>query len=425
MRKKITKASVEALKPGDFIWDTLLTGFGCKCTAVGKRVFIIQYRLPSDGSRDKPRSKTAPRRYTLGPLGEDFTADQARDKAKTVLGGVRDGLDPGEVLQQKRDVPTLEEFAKTYHAKRLERSKRRRDKKERSKEEDNRNLKLHIIPKLGKKKLADITTDVVDELHTSMSSTPIAANRCLALLSHMFTIAMAAKDMPRGANPCATVTKFDEEGRERFLSRAELSRLGEALRAAEKTEHPSAVAAIRLLILTGCRLSEILTLQWDFIDFDGQCLRLPDSKTGRKIVPVAAAAMEVLKGLKAEKDNPFALIGAKAGSRFVGLQRPWQRIRKAAELEDVRLHDLRHSFASVAASGGEGLPVIGKLLGHKQAVTTQRYAHVHLDPLVAVAERVAGTINAAMGRQRGKGAKRAGKVIKFPGRRRNRRAKRA
>ena len=196
-------------------------------------------------------------------------------------------------------------------------------------------------------------------------------------------------------NPIRGIKRFPERRFERYLSNAELARLGDALTAAQEAgENSSAVAAIRLLALTGCRKSEILSLRWE--DVEGDRLRLPDSKTGAKVVPLGAAAREVLASLEPIEDNPYVFPSPAGDGHFVGLQKVWARIREHAGLSDVRLHDLRHSFASVGAAAGDSIYIIGKLLGHRQSATTQRYAHLADDPLRAAADRISGTIAAAM-----------------------------
>ena len=223
------------------------------------------------------------------------------------------------------------------------------------------------------------------------SNGPIQANRVLALLSTIFTFAERVGERPDGSNPCRHVERFPERRRERFLSADELARFGEALAAWEGS--PFAVAAIKLLVFTGARLGEILGLEWDWVNMERGEARLPDSKTGAKTLHLPAPALEVLVGLPRIEGVPYVL-GAKRGTTFV--EEPWRRIRGAARLDDVRLHDLRHSFASVAVAGGMGLPIIGKMLGHTQAQTTQRYAHLASDPVKAAAATVAGKIAKAM-----------------------------
>jgi integrase len=212
--------------------------------------------------------------------------------------------------------------------------------------------------------------------------------------------------LPDGSNPCRHVERFAEEHRERFLSEQELARLGAALKHAERLgresdgESPFAVAAVRLLVLTGCRMSEILTLRWQDVDLDAGLLRLPDSKTGKKTVRLNAPARELLAALPRIEGNPFVVVGGRDGEYLKDLERPWRRIRERAALANVRLHDLRHSFASVAAAGGHSLPIIGALLGHTQSATTQRYAHLGADPLRQASEAIGKRLETAMSGQK-------------------------
>jgi len=210
----------------------------------------------------------------------------------------------------------------------------------------------------------------------------------------MFNLAEKWGDRPQGSNPCRHVEKYRERKRERLLSEVELFRLGYAL--ASYDGSPFVVAAVKLLVFTGARLSEVLGLRWEWIDFERGEARLPDSKTGAKTLHLPPPALEVLMNLPRVEGNPYVIVGAISGARLVNLQKPWRAIRKAAKLDDVRLHDLRHAFASVAAASGMGLPIIGKMLGHSQPATTARYAHLASDPVKAAAAAVAGKIEGAM-----------------------------
>ncbi len=205
----------------------------------------------------------------------------------------------------------------------------------------------------------------------------------------MFTLAEIWGLRPDGSNPCRHVKRYKESKRERFLSPEETERLGEVLAKAE-SEMPSAVAAFRLLLLTGCRLSEIQFLRWEYVRED--CIDLPDAKTGGRIVPLGPEARAVLAALPREEDNPWVIRGKLPGSHITDLQRPWRRIRARAQLEDVRIHDLRHSYASRALALGESLTMIGKLLGHTQVQTTARYAHLARDSIQNAAARITGSI---------------------------------
>jgi integrase len=221
----------------------------------------------------------------------------------------------------------------------------------------------------------------------------------LEIISKMFSLAEMWGLRPEGTNPRKHIKKYPEEKRERFLSAAELRRVGEVLREMEDegVELPSAIVAVRLLILTGCRLGEIMTLKWEYVDFAGKALRLPDSKTGAKVVHLGQPAVEVLQKIERVEKNPWVIVGTKPGARLSDLQPFWQRVRARAGLKDVRIHDLRHTFASTAVAAGQGLPMIGKLLGHTQVQTTARYAHLAADPVKDAAERVAENLAQAIG----------------------------
>jgi integrase len=393
VRGKITKRTVDATLPSErdvFLWDVDLKGFGLKVSPAGSKVYLVQYRLGGRAARTQ--------RYTIGKHASPWTPDKAREEAERLLGRVANEVDPTKERKAKlaahradAEAPTLAEFADRYideYAKAY--------KKPRTVEEDERNLRLHITPTLGKLKLKDITPSHIAKFHAGGRDTPTNANRCRALLSHLFKMAEVWGERLPGSNPCRYVEKFGERKRERFLSADELARVADALERAQGKEPPSAIAAIRLLILTGCRLSEILSLRWEWIDFERACLMLPDSKTGAKTVPLGAPALRALAQFPRQEGSPYVLPAERGDGHFVGIQKPWQRIRAAAGLNDVRIHDLRHSFASIAVSGGDSLYLIGKVLGHRQSRTTERYAHVKDDPVRAVADRTAERIAAMM-----------------------------
>ena len=247
------------------------------------------------------------------------------------------------------------------------------------------------------RQIVDVTRADIERLHHGLRNTPYQANRVLAVLSRMFALAEGWGLRHDGSNPCRHVQKYRERRRDRFLSAEELARLGIALTAAGKDgEPPAAIAAIRLLALTGCRKSEVLRLRWSQVE--PNCLRLSDSKTGAKVVPLGAAARELLASLPSWEGNPYVIVGDRPNSHFIGIQKVWERIRRQAGLDDVRIHDLRHSFASVGASSGDSLLVIGALLGHRDHGTTQRYAHLSDDPLQAAADRISAHIATALER---------------------------
>jgi integrase len=297
-------------------------------------------------------------------------------------------------------------------------------KKPRSVAEDRRLIEKHILPALGSLKLEAVTEKDVSRLIHTLRETPYQANRVRSLLSKVFAMSERWGLRPRRTNPVPFVERFKEKPRQRFLSAAELSRLGGALSEIERLRGvpretincanaqlpsegeaglyrigPEVIGALRLLLFTGARLNEILSLRWSEVDFEGACLHLADSKTGEKTVYLGTPALEVLASLP-RGENPWVIAGGKPGSHLVNLRKPWVKILEFAGLEKIRLHDLRHSFASVAAGASLGLPIIGKLLGHTQAETTQRYAHLADDPLRAAAEEVGRRIAEALGNKK-------------------------
>jgi integrase len=381
---KLTKRTADLAAGGDkvtAIWDEELRGFGLRVYPNGRKVYIVKCRI-----------KGQQRFITIGPHGP-VTADQARARAYNILSEAKNGRDPAKELDQARKAPTMkglgERFLEEHVAVRCKPSTRY---------EYKRSVELFINPKLGTRRVTDIERRDIAELHHSFSHIPYQANRTLGVLSKMFNLAEIWGLRPDGSNPCLHVKKYPEQRRERFLSPEEFAALGKALREVEAdgSETQSAVDAIRLLMLTGCRLGEIMTLKWDYVDLKARELRLPDSKTGAKIVHFGKTASDVLKGIEKLEDNTYVITGKKQDSRLTDLQHPWRRIRAKAGLDDVRIHDLRHSYASGALALGEGLPMIGKLLGHTQVQTTARYAHLANDPVKAAAGRVSDTIGAAM-----------------------------
>ena len=402
---KLTKRTVDAAAPEAAryaIHDTEIPGFKLYVHPSGKKVFHLRYRVGGG------RGATI-REPKIGDLG-GVTPDQARKIAGDWMAEIRLGGDPGGERQAKREAPRMAELFERYltdHA--------RPHKKAASVAADERQIRDHLIPTFGNMKVAEVQRASVIEFHRSRSDAPYAANRALALLSKAFNLAELWGGREDGSNPCRHIRKYAETKRKRFLSPKELAALGEALAEAEasgaltlpaqegareaaKTTPISAaaIAAIRLLILTGARCGEILSLRWDWVDMEGGRLNLPDSKTGEKAVPLGAAALAVLSVIPRVEGNPHVIVGGKPGAALVNLKDPWGVIREVAGLDDVRIHDLRHSFASVGAAGGLSLPIIGAILGHTQASTTQRYAHLSDDPLRAAATTIGDRIAAAM-----------------------------
>ncbi|MBI4377285.1 MAG: tyrosine-type recombinase/integrase [Elusimicrobia bacterium] len=377
MRQKLTKRLIKSIHPeakAVLIHDTDLPGFQCRIAPNGKAVFYLYYRTKNGRQR----------RPSIGVYGV-VSCDQARKTALTWLAAVAQGADPSQSRQQAKVAPTIADLAERYleeHA--------RPNKKPRSVTTDQSLLRNHVLPAMGPIKVADLSRADVYVLRNKLKHTPGAANRCLALLSKMMNLAEKWGLRADGSNPVRHVEKFKGRKIERYLSGAELVRLGQVLETAElmRLEHPTVVPAIRLLLFTGCRLGEILNLEWSAVDLENSCLRLKDSKTGPKTIHLPGPALEVLAKLGRSPYSPFVIYGRHQKGQLVGLSRPWYRLRKQAGLEDVRLHDLRHTFASIGVSAGLSLPIIGRLLGHTQTQTTARYAHLYVDPLKEAVELV-------------------------------------
>jgi len=323
-----------------------------------------------------------------------LTPDEARQEAKRHLAEVAKGGDPVEEKKREKGLPTFEEFTEIYLSEYAEKHK-----KKSTVAHDRGLLSNVLIPAIGKRQISDIPRQDISRFHSSHSEHPIKANRALELASAMFNFAELRGFREEGTNPCKGIKKFQEKARERYLSMDELSRLGGVLAEVERTqeEAPEAINAIRLLIYSGCRRNEVLSLRWEDVDFERSCLHLPDTKTGTRTVLLNSAAAAVLRGCQRILGNPHVFPGKKRGQHIVNLQKPWVRIREKAGLGDVRIHDLRHTFASVGAGLGDSLYMIGSLLGHSQSATTQKYAHLDDGPVRDLNERIAREIATAMG----------------------------
>ena len=372
---KLTRRAVEAIKPNGadtIYWDGELTGFALRIRKSGRKNYVLQTRV---------RGKL--RWFTIGQHGR-ITADEARAAALEILAQAKKGIDPRDADAKRQAEPVMADLGRRFleeyvpvHCKPSTQGEYRRS------------VELFIDPAIGEMRIAEVERKDIAKLHFDLRDRPYQANRTLGVLSKMFSLAEIWGLRPDGSNPCRHVKRYKESKRERFLSPEETERLGEVLAEAE-SEMPSAVAAFRLLLLTGCRLSEIQFLRWEYVRDD--CIELPDAKTGGRIVPLGPEARAVLTALPREDGNPWVIRGRLPGSHITDLQRPWRRIRERADLEDVRIHDLRHSYASRALALGESLTMIGKLLGHTQVQTTARYAHLARDSIQTAAARITGSI---------------------------------
>ncbi|MEM9656520.1 MAG: site-specific integrase, partial [Actinomycetota bacterium] len=306
------------------------------------------------------------------------------------------GEDPAADRQARRQAPAVADLAERHL-----REHARIKNKLKSAERDQRAWERCVLPTLGRRKVKDVTRADIAKLITNMSATPAMANKVLTLLSKAFNLAEVWGWRPEGTNPCRHVARYKEVARERYLSECELRRLGDVLGEAEQfwDVAPQAIAAIRLLLVTGCRSAEILNLRWGDVDFERRCLHLHDYKTGKRTVVLNDAALDILANLERVDSNPYVIPGLKPGTRRSTLQPLWNRIREAASLDDVRIHDLRHTFGSVGVNSGHSLAIIGKLLGHTKILTTQRYAHLADGPVREATQSIGAMVAASMSRQ--------------------------
>lgn len=393
---KLTKRTIDALEPKRdryTAWDDGLSGFGMRVEASGRKTFLCRYR--SGGVR---------RQYTIGRYGA-LTAEEARAEARRILGAVALGDDPTSARMKERSAIKLAQLIETFlaeHGPKL---------KPRSRYDYANALNRHVVPVLGHLPAEALTVGDLNKVHLKLGDRPCRAKRIMTYLGSVYSWAARHGHVPKGCNPARDVKRFRESGRERFLTAEELERLGTTLRLAKTDGLPWAIkasaatakhvpkaipqtiiypphvtGAIRLLLFTGCRLGEILNLRWDEVDLERGLLLLPDSKTDRKAVILNGAAIAVLTSL--QRIGRYVVPGTDADRPRHDLKRPWDHIRSHARLDAVRLHDLRHTHASIGASAGFGLPIVGRLLGHASTTTTQRYAHLADDPLRRASEAI-------------------------------------
>jgi integrase len=411
--QKITKRLVDGLRAGASeytVWDAQLAGFGVRVRSSGVMSFVVVYRAGT--GRGAPQ-----RRFTIAAVGK-LAPEAARAQAKVILGEVSRGHDPAAEKTVERATPTVAELADRFMTEHVEPKL-----KPGTAALYGIIIRTIVKPELGATKADKLGRAAVAKLHGKLASTPVHANRAMTALASMYSFAGRGGIVPEDFNPVRKIDKYREQRRERFLTTEELERIGAAIREGETTgipwevdesapnaRHlvkpenrftridPYAAAALRLLMFTGARLREILHLKWENVDLERGLLFLADSKTGKKTIVLNAPAMEVLASLR--RLGVYVIASTSVGTADErprhDLHRPWAAVANRAGLDGVRLHDLRHSFASFGAAGGLGLPIIGKLLGHARASTTERYAHLGNDPLRRAAEAIGSTIAAAL-----------------------------
>ncbi|WP_353858487.1 tyrosine-type recombinase/integrase [Azospirillum formosense] len=389
-RVRLTKTLVDELQPPEkgqaFVWDSEVPGFAVRATASGAKAWIVQMRVR--GGKE--------RRMTIGFCNK-VPLDKARQEARKVLATADLGRDPAQERKEAREVkpdlnPTLTEFATRW----LEEVAGRRNRAGTLK---NRRLLLknHILPVLGEKRITDIRRKDIEDMHHGISKRfPVAANRAVSLCSAIFSTAERWGMLTE--NPANKIERNAEEGRERYLTPEEIARLQTAL---DQSQAQDSADVVRLLLLTGARVGEVLAMQWEHVDLTVGLWVKPAATTKQKRihrVPLSPAAVEVLaKRQSAQKAKqrkgelpPWVFSGDGANGHMTTIRTFWAAVCRRAGIEGVRVHDVRHTFASLLVSSGESLPVVGALLEHTQAKTTSRYAHLQDDALRIATNRVAG-----------------------------------
>lgn len=375
---KFTKSRIEAIKPEKrecFVWDESIRGFGLRVSPKGKKSYFIQYRL---------HGKT--NRIHLGSA-EHILLSDAQKAASIILSDLAVGRNPALERQRLRKSPTMEKVVSRYLSEHVE------PKLKKSTAEDyKRILNNHILPRFRTMKVKTITHKDIMSLHHAMRESPYRANCTVRVLSKIFNLCERWGYREHGSNPCRHIEKYKETSRQRFLTKEELQRLWHVLDHEEEMHTTSryAISAYRLLILTGCRLGEIQKLKWSQVH--GNRVEFRDTKTGYKRLPFNAEAMRILNAIPKRDCNPYIICGEKPGSHIVNLQKSWRRIREKAELTDVRIHDLRHTFASHAVMGGTPLAIVSKLLGHSKIGTTMRYAHLADKELMKASDAISSNL---------------------------------
>jgi integrase len=414
MAERLTEGVIKALKPpargARLLWDSHLTGFAVRVFAPtrahpeGARTFLVSYWL--NGTE---------RRYRIGSW-PDWSVTAARAEAKAVRQRVDRGEDPACQRRERREASTMLDLAERYKAEHLPR-------KSKQSQHDDGVMVGHILRNVGAdRKVADVHHGDIVALHRTITESghPVLANRVVSCASRMFALALlpmageaeAWRDQAQG-NPCRGIERNQERAKERFLSRAEIAAVVDGLDAYGRT---SAANCIRLILLTGCRPGEAMLATWEQFDAQPGFWIKPAATTKQRRehrLPLSAPALQLLADLRARRrgeiePGDYVFPGQRAGQPLQQLRTCWEAVCNHAGLRDARIYDLRHTFAALGAGGGLGLPIIGRLLGHTQARTTQRYAHLADDPLKEAADKIATAITAGAG-------KKGGKVVRLRG----------
>jgi integrase len=422
----LTKALVEKLEPQEkdyAVWDAKISGFGVRIAPTGRKTYIMKYRTPEGRQR----------RRKIGVHG-NITCEKARSIAGKWHGSIADNVDPTEQITEVKNSPTISDLCDRFIKEHAEIRK-----KESGLELDKAVIKNHIKPHLGNLKTVSVKKADIQKFHLGLKDIPAHANRILRVLSKMFNLAEDWGLRPANSNPVTNIERYKEDPRERYLSGKELTALGKIL---DEIEHDGSesihfISLIRLLLLTGARLREIMHAKWEWVHSETGLLMLPDSKTGKKIIHLSPAALQVLKNTPRIKGNPYIIVGGKEGQPLISPKKPWMRVKERTAIEllrgheeygeliktlerelkttptyeelckeakkqkldepvsitDVRMHDLRHTYASICVGQGMSIQMVAKLLGHSQTRTSERYAHLAHNPVSNAAADIGDSIS--------------------------------
>ena len=391
MTQRLTQPFVDAQTADGrdrIVFDSQVSGLGLRITPTGDKIFVAQARIAG-----------RKRRITVG-YAADMPLSKARAEAQQMIVAMRNGVDPtAEQKARLRAAAARSVTVRDFSARWLTEHAFPKL-KPRTSQGYKEILARHILPALGDLSVAAIDREQVERLHLAMADTPRTANQAIAIVHAL--LSFAVQHGLRTSNPAARIKAYRENKRERFLSEAEIGAAADAITQAESRGiGPFAAAGLRLCLFTGARSGEVTSIQWHHIDWERRLIRLPDSKTNEpRTIHLSDAAIEVLRSIP--HVGPYVVAGRKSGSPFQSLSRAWHIAREYAGLSDVHLHDLRHSFASIAASQGLSLYTIGKLLGHRNPKTTARYAHLARDVVQSANDEIGAVMQAAIRKPRGK-----------------------
>jgi integrase len=398
---KFTKTIIDKLQPGEkdlLYWDDGLRGFGLKVTPKGRKVFIVQKRF-----------RGRPVRFTIGTFGQPWSLDMARAEALRLMQTVAVGDDPRSTDRMDNANLTVAQLSTRYWSNGISHKKPTTIANEKGL------LDSHILPLLGRRLIHDLKKEDVQKFMSdvaagrtrrSVQTKPrgratvtgglSSANRSLGLLSAM--LSFAVQNQLVRENVAIGLKQYKLKRHSRFLSEDELRRIGEALRQLEiDGANMVALCAIKFLLLTGCRKNEALNMEWLWVNLQFGTVSLPDSKTGQKVLVIGVAAVDLLKELRARfPANAKYVFPGSGGTTPVSVAKVWSKTKIRAGIDQLRLHDLRHNFASAAVADGQSLYLVGKLLGHSQSSTTERYAHLSKNPVRAAADDISKHLAVAL-----------------------------